>query len=59
VAAAKTLRTRSRRKQRGGNIFAGAAKLGFGLGKRKDYRRFSLSGFSDPGYRRIPTPWEK
>ena len=43
---------RGRRKQQGGSIgtiLSSAAKAGYSLGKDKNYRRMSFSGFSDRG----------
>ena len=50
---------RRRKQQKGSNPFLGpAAKLGVKLGRSKNYRRMSLSGFSDTGGRRYRKPWE-
>lgn len=40
-------KTRFISQQHGGNIFSSAAKIGYKLGKRKDYHRMSNTGFSD------------
>ena len=64
LAWAKTLRSEAkygRKKQRGKglkDIVAGAAKIGYKLGKEKDYRRMGLTGAAQSSYRRLPRPWE-
>ena len=50
--------SRPLRGQQGGNIFLKAAKIGYKLGKRKDYHRMSNSGFSDSGGNKFrKQPW--
>ena len=49
---------RRRKQQRGEGLWAPAVKLGVKLGKSKNYRRMSLSGFSDTGGRRYRKPWQ-
>lgn len=45
------------KKQRGGNVFATAAKLGYKLGKDKRYKRMGALGVTG-SYNRRPAPWE-
>jgi len=46
-----------KKRQSGGNIFASAAKMGYTLGKRKDYRRMGLTGAAQSTYRHRKQPW--
>jgi len=51
--------TKKKRKKRqgGGNIFASAAKMGYTLGKRKDYQLMGLTGAAQSTYRHRKQPW--
>jgi len=46
-----------KKRQGGGNIFASAAKMGYTLGKRKDYQRMGLTGAAQSTYRHRKQPW--
>ena len=46
-----------KKRQSGGNIFASVAKMGYTLGKRKDYRRVGLTGAAQSTYRHRKQPW--
>ena len=46
-----------KKRQGGGNVFASAAKMGYTLGKCKDYQRMGLTGAAQSTYRHRKQPW--
>jgi len=55
--ALQAIGKKRKKRQSGGNIFASATKMGYTLGKRKDYRRMGLKGAAQSTYRRRKQPW--